>query len=140
MKRYFNNHKLLPVTNIILICVLLVCIFYTDLVGKIFLGVCILALLLCLCGIWAKNNSLIGASHLMFATTIVVGTFLGRKIINYILMVLLVFVILTRHVRGNCMYDDYTIKYMDIIPLNGKEIDIFFLILLIVNMCYVIIL
>ena len=138
MKRYFNNKKLLPITNIILICVLLVCIFYTDYVGKLFLGVCILAQCLCLFGIWTKNNSLIGISHIVFAITIVIGTFLGRKLINYILVVLLLFVMLTRVARGSCMYDDYTTKYMDIIPLNNQGIDIFFGAFLFVNIYYVI--
>ena len=139
MKRYFNNHKLLPLTTIGLICVLLVCIFYTDYVGKIFFGVCILAQLLCLYGIWVKNNSLIGISHLMFAITILVGTFLGRKIINYILAVLIIFVLWTRRVRGNCMYADYTMKYTNIIPLNGKYIDIYLGALVLMNLFYIII-
>ena len=139
MKLYFNNKNLLPLTNIGLICILLVCACYTDWVGASFLGVCVLAQCLCLYGIYNKDESLMGMTHLMFALTIFVGTFLGRKIINYILMILLLFVIWTRGVRGSCMYDDYTTKYMDVIPLNGKGVDIFFGGLLLMNIYYAII-
>ena len=137
MKRYFNNNKLLPATNIILICVLLACMYYTDYVGKIFLGICVLAQCVCLYGIYTRNETLMGLSHIMFALTILVGTFLGRKMINYILMVLIIFVMWTRYVRGSCMYDDHTTKYMDKIPLNSKGIDIFFGAVLLMNIYYI---
>ena len=138
MKRYFNNSNLLPATNIVLICILLACMCYTDYVGKIFIGLCILAQCICLYGIYHNNETLMGSSHIMFAVAIIIGTFLMRKIINYILIVLLVFVIWTRYVRGSCMYDDYTTKYMDTIPLNNNSIDIFFVAALLVNIYYVI--
>ena len=133
----FNNKNLLPLTNIGLICILSVCAFYTDWVGRLFLGVCVLAQCLCLYGIYNKDESLMGKTHLMFALTIFVGTFLGRTIINYILVILLLFVIWTRRVRGSCMYDDYTKKYMDKIPLHGKGVDMFFWGLLLINIYYV---
>lgn len=137
MKRYFNNKYLLPVTNIILICILLTCMYYTDYVGKIFLGICVLAQCLCLYGIYTNNETCIGISHILFAITIIIGTFLRKKIINCILALLLVFVLLTRYVRGSCMYDDYTEKFMDKIPLNRTGIDVFFVAVLLMNIYYI---
>ena len=64
------------------------CACYTDWVGVSFLGVCVLAQCLCLYGIYNKDESLMGMAHIMFGVTITVGTFLGRKIINYILVIL----------------------------------------------------
>ena len=139
MKRYFNNKNVLPLTTIGLMGILCMCACYTDCVGKMYLGLCVLAQCACLYGIYNKDESLMGMTHIMFGVFIFVGTFLGRKIINYILVILLLFVIWTRRVRGSCMYDDYTKKYMDVIPLNGKNMDIYLGALLLMNLFYIII-
>ena len=138
MNVYFNNKNMLPLTTIGLIGILCMCACYTDWVGASFLGVCVLAQCACLYGIYNKDESLMGWTHIMFGVTIFVGTFLGRKIINYILVILLLFVMWTRGARGSCMYDYYTTKYMDVIPLNGKNMDIYLGCLVLFNLFYII--
>ena len=132
----FNNKHLLPLTNIVVIGILLAARRYTDWVGTLFLDVCIFAQCVCLYGIYSNNNSLIGATHAMVAPTIFVGTFLGRKIINYILAVLLFFVIGTRAVTGGCMYHNYTKIYSDIVPMTSSGVDRLYGILLCINIYY----
>ena len=120
---------------IILIIIILISLKHVDGYNKQYLIICMISQILALVGIYINNLTLIGITHILYGIGFILGSlFLKNKIVNIVIIIKLLLVIYTRHVRGNCMYDDYSKKYMNKVPLNDNFGGILFNSFLIFNM------
>ena len=116
---FIKSDKCLPTTLVLFIIIILISLNYVSGYNKYYLLVCMISQLLTLIGIYTNNLTLIGYTHIICGITFLIGTFLLKnKIINAVILLKIVVILLSRLIRNNCMYDDYTLLYMDKLPDN----------------------
>jgi len=141
MNSIIKSKNCLPFTLILFITIIILSLKYVNYSSKIFLILCLISQIIALIAIYLDNKKLLGLTHIACGIGFIYGSlFIKDKILNLIILAKLLFIIYTRSVRGNCMYDAFSKKYMDKLPLNDDFGNVFyfsFLILNIYNFLYI---
>lgn len=141
MNSIIKSKNCLPITLVLFIVIIIISLKHVNYSSKIFLVLCLISQILALIAVFIENKKLLGLTHIACGIGFLYGSlFIKDKILNIVILSKLLFIIYTRHVRGNCMYDAFSKKYMDKLPLNDDFGNVFyfsFLILNIYNFLYI---